>query len=437
MSPSKTKNTKIRINISKRESEYFMADHNVLVFDGYLKLWAKHVDDNASDNGSESGSEESDQKNEEILELGEGDKVKIMSVEGRQKQTSGPVPYTESSLITQMKKHGVGRPSTYGKILSDIIEKEFVHKMNKLGEKIHIDIVHWKSGEHEIGEDVKEVILNAYKNRLYSTELGIAINKFVYDYITEIFNYNFTRELQSEMGKIELGQIKWFDVVDKLYRTFAPKLKQFPRYRKKGDPAVQRSKRQIGQHEGKHVYVYLAKYGPVIQIGEDEKPRYVPLPKEYKLDKVSYDEIKYLIGFPYDLGKLSDGRKLVLKKSKYGLYLDMNGKTYNVKPDMIKDYNESRSLERQTDGLSMELIEKTIGMMDKPKNAVREVEDIKIIEGQYGPYFIMNSVLVGVPRCHNVALITHDELMQLYRTKVLKRRGGPKRKINMSSFKKK
>lgn len=459
MSPSETKVTKAQIGVLPEEeldslssdrprtrSEKFIAENHTLTFEGYLKIWGKTaVAEEGDEENSDEPGEAEKQQNLSVLKLKVGQELSAEEIQSKQKASQGPAPYTESSLITQMKRYGVGRPSTYGQILSEVMNQEkkgFIYKTTKAGEKLKINLLTWKPrAKDEITEKTLEINQNAYRNRLYSTELGRAIDDFVNNYFSQIFNYGFTRELETKINQIESGDQRWHQVVDELYQAFSPTLKQFPTWRKKDDPdnPARKPKRQLGTYKDDNVYVYLAKYGPVIQIGEDDHPnkRYITLPKEYNLDKVTLQEINYLFGFPYDLGKLKDGRHVWLKKSQYGLYLDcrdggkVKGKTYQVTeemfdPDSGVGFDPTRSWEQQIDQLSLELIDQSISNSDKPKECIRQIEDIRIIQGKFGPYFIFNGVLVGIPKYQNVTLITYDECLHLYSCKIKKTRGGPK-----------
>lgn len=268
------------------------------------------------------------------------------------------------------------------------------------------------------------------------------------------------------MNKIEQGETNWYDVVDKLYKAFHPKLKQFPTWvtrENAEDNPARKPKREIGIRNDKKVYAYLGKFGPVLQVGEDTDAdrQHVGLPKESNVDKVTYEQVEYLFGFPYDLGTLTDGRRVQLKKSQHGLYLDCGSgsepssnasasssasasakkkivmkssvtpsatstkKTYQVTEDMFESYDAGLLMEHQISKIKFDLVQTHINTADTPKECLRQIKDIRIIKGKYGPYFIFNDKIVGVPKYHNVDIITYDECLQLYATK----RSGGKAKL--------
>ena len=460
MSPSQTEVTRATIGIvpkdkNEQQKVKFIAENSKLIFEGYQRVWGKIAaaseddDENADPNEDETTNES---RNSAILDLDPVNSPILdpIEVQAKQKAAQGPAPYTESSLITQMKRYGVGRPSTYGGILSQVMDeskKGFIYKASKPGEKLDIEILTWKPAKHltNVACDTIRITQNSYRNRIYSTELGRAIDNFVNEYFPDIFNYGFTRKLEGEMNDIESGQAKWSDVVDRVYKAFAPKLGQFPRWgtgdNVESNPA-RKPKRQIGTRDDKPVYAYLGKFGAVIQIGDDgpPKPQYITLPKEFNIETVTLPEIEYLFGFPYDLGKLeeSDGRSVMLKKSKFGLYLDcrdgkVKGKTYQVTADMFDPdtFDETMPFDQQIPSLKLSLVQDHIREADAPKECLRQIQDIRIVRGKFGPYFIFNGVIVGIPKYHNVDLITYDECLQLYQSKCSK--GGKKYKKKETS----
>lgn len=444
MSPSETKVTKAMISIGGR-TEKFIAENSNLTFEGYLKIWGKTAvaeeGDNVENTPEDDTESNENDKNKVILSLKVGDELNVNEIQSKQKASQGPAPHTESSLITQMKKCGIGRPSTYGQILQMVMDEDkkgFIYKTTKTGEKLKINILTWKPKvKNEVVEKTIDTTQSSYRNRLYSTELGRAIDDFVNKYFGDIFNYSFTKDLEAKMEDIEEGKHRWYEVVDELYKKFSPKLKQFNRWRGKedGENPGRKPKRELGtNNENENVYVYLSKYGPVIQIGEDENEnkRYISLPKEYNLEKVTLKEIEHLFGFPYDLGKIKDGRSITLKKSKFGMYLECSNskdkpKNYQVIESMFKDLEINIPWENQINKMDIDLINDAIVSHDKPKECLREVEDIRIMSGKYGPYFIFNEILCGIPKFHNINLLTYDELLHIYQCKLNKIKGSKKK----------
>jgi DNA topoisomerase-1 len=336
-------------------------------------------------------------------------------------------------MMTQLKKYGIGRPSCAGTILEKIISEGLIFRGNKAGEKALINLLDWSQGTKVLEETTQEIKTNAYRRRLFSTELGLAVDNFVTEYFPELFNYDFTRELEESMKQIEKGQAVWHQVVDMLYKSFAPKIKDF--YQKHrpdnedGDakPKWERpEKRELGTYKGENVYTYLARYGPVIQIGDDDnqKRQYVNLPNQFRIEDVQLAEVEHLLGFPKTIGKI--GRKqLVLHNGKNGLYLKLGAdkKGYNLREEMFEDFDEKEEMMNQVDKLRLPLIEKSIKACQEGKKVLRKIKDIEILNGQYGPYFRFQNKNVSVPKYIAVDVLTYEKCMELYQFKLKGKKG--------------
>jgi len=435
MSPSKTERTTILIGFEtpSTQTEMFQAQYDRLTFEGYQKLWGKtavHIDE--SDNNSDPGAEDHSSANAVLLTLKEGDSVVLQQIESKQKASKGPAPYTEAAMMTKLKKHGIGRPSCAGTILEKIITEGLVFRGNKAGDKATINILNWSQGKTELKEVTQEIKTNAYRRRLFSTELGLAVDDFVTEYFPELFNYDFTKELEESMKQIEKGTAVWYEVVDMLYKSFAPKITDFyqkhrPENSDKAAKWERPDKRLLGQHQGKNVYTYLGRYGAVIQIGEDEDAknrRFIKLPDCYRLTEVTLDEVQHLLSFPKVLGKI--GRKqMVLHNGKNGLYLKLGAekKGYNLKEEMFEDFDEKKDLMEQIDQLRLPLIQKSIQTTQEGKQVLRKIKDIEILKGQYGPYFRFQNKNVSIPKYQNVDVLTYENCLELYQFKLKGRKG--------------
>lgn len=449
MSDSKTDNYKCIIDISTRE-EKFISEYNKLIFEGYLKIWGTDIADVDMDMDNISNdTNTSNTKNDNLylMSITKNQIVEPIKITSQQKYENGPTPYTESTLVTQLKKYGIGRPSTYGAILEKVSEhnykynkkgnsnknesKGFIKKDDIKGKKVRLEIITWDVEKEEIVEDTKEIMLGSYKKRLISTNLGRALIEFTDEHFSNVFNYKFTKELQDEMKDIEEGNKIWYEVVDKLYKSFSSKLSSFSRWSKKGDGKHNKDKRHIGELNDKPVLVYLAKFGPVIQIGEDTddetmtKPKYISLPDTYNIKNVKYEDIKHLLLLPYLVGEIDD-KELYVKKGKFGLYLNDGANNYQIKEDMFSEYDKEDDMERQINKIDIELVKKSLNNTKeaKDKNLLREVDGLKIMDGQYGPYFKYNDKFVSIPKNKDIDNLTKDELIQCYKNKIEYKKNG-------------
>ena len=119
-----------------------------------------------------------------LPELKEGEEVEVLSVKGVQHFTEPPPRYTEGTLVKALEEEGVGRPSTYATIISNIIQRGYVEKE---------------------------------KQRLKPTELGQFINSLLKKLFPKVVDVKFTAAIESELDKIEEGRKDWRELLSEFY----------------------------------------------------------------------------------------------------------------------------------------------------------------------------------------------------------------------------
>lgn len=160
------------------------ANGSVRVADGYLRLYEETTEND----------EKTEEPGEEPLpELAEGEELKRLEIVAEQHFTQPPPRYTESSLIKELEEKGVGRPSTYAAILSNIRDRHYVELRDR---------------------------------RLYPTELGEVVNRLLVVHFPEILNVQFTANMESFLDAIESGEKDWVEVLREFYQAFSASLEK-------------------------------------------------------------------------------------------------------------------------------------------------------------------------------------------------------------------
>jgi DNA topoisomerase-1 len=127
-----------------------------------------------------------------LPELTEGEKLNYLDINPMQKFTQPPARYNDASLVKELEKRGIGRPSTYASIISVIVDRAYVERKEK---------------------------------RFFATPVGITVSDFLVKNFDEIMDYDFTAEMEEDLDRISLGKKEWVKVVDSLYKPLAKKIK--------------------------------------------------------------------------------------------------------------------------------------------------------------------------------------------------------------------
>ena len=160
----------------------FRATGSVLVFDGYHTLYME-------------GREKEEGKTMDDLPpippLAVGDRVEVREITPSQHFTEPPPRFSEASLVKELERLGIGRPSTYSAIISTLSTREYVR----------VD-----------------------QRRFFPTELGELVEKIMVGRFPDIFNVEFTSEMEDELDRIEEGELGWQRVLKDFYGPFTKAL---------------------------------------------------------------------------------------------------------------------------------------------------------------------------------------------------------------------
>ena len=378
------------------ENSQFLAQGEVIKFDGFIKVYRESTDDE----------EAPDELGHVLPPLKEGDVLTRREISATERYTQGPQRYTEASLVHKLEELGIGRPSTYAPTISTIQQREYVQKGDKKGEErqITIDVLRGK----QIMQKKRKELTGSDKGKLLPTDIGIVVNDFLMSNFPEIMDYNFTAKVEQDFDRIAEGNEKWtkmLSVFDKGFEPTVEKAMSSRNERKAGE-------RQLGidPKSRKPVFVKIGRFGPVIQIGtaeDKEKPQFAQLPKELSMESVTLDEALELFRLPRTLGEY-EGQPVTVGAGRFGPYV-LHDKKY-------------ASLPKGADPMALTLDE-AIGLIEEKRQQdnqkhmkiFTEDEKLEIVNGRYGPYLSYDGKNYRLPKNlhERAAELTYDECMKI------------------------
>ncbi|HTS87370.1 MAG TPA: type I DNA topoisomerase [Gemmatimonadales bacterium] len=160
----------------------FRVTGSIMIFDGYHVLYTE---------GREAEEGKTMDDLPPIPPLAVGDQVEVRSITPSQHFTEPPPRFSEASLVKELERLGIGRPSTYAQIISTLTAREYV----KLEQR-----------------------------RFTPTELGETVERIMVDQFPSIFNVEFTSSMETELDKIEEGELGWQRVLSDFYGPFTKAL---------------------------------------------------------------------------------------------------------------------------------------------------------------------------------------------------------------------
>jgi len=420
---------------NKDKSIIFRANGSIQKFDGYLKLYqeTKEEDEKKEDN----------EDDENILpDVNNGDALIINKILDEQHFTNPPPRYSEASLVKKLEELGIGRPSTYASIISVLSTRNYVELINK---------------------------------KFIPTDRGKLITAFLDKLFNKYVDYNFTANLEDNLDEITSGKIKWIDVLSQFWEQFNINVNEVKELRtraildmlnesladiifdkdesgtverkcqcggelslkvgrfgafigcanypeckftrplskiKAAQETFMSEPKEIGEtDDGKKITLKKGRFGPYLQVGNEEKEmKNFSIPKGISPDEVDIEKAKFLSGLPKVIGKYPDNNEdITLNNGRFGPY--------------VKCSNKSATLESPEDIFSIGL-NKAITLIAEAKPGRRSSNEIKnlgehpedkkpvkVMKGQFGPYIKYKTINATIPDDKDPNDITMEEAL--------------------------
>ena len=397
MAEAQIEKTTVSIAVSNAK-EHFVANGEVVKFEGFLKVYHESTDDD--------NAEASDEFSHNLPVIKEGDPLTRREITSTERYSQGPARYTEASLVHKLEELGIGRPSTYAPTISTIQQREYVQKGDKKGEERPYVIDSLRG--IKITPTRKVELTGNEKGKLLPTDIGIVVNDFLMENFPAIMDYNFTAKVEQQFDQIADGKEEWTDMMKHFDSEFEPTVEKVMNARSEHKAG----ERRLGDDpkSGHPVFVKIGRYGPVVQIGtadDEEKPRFAQLPADKSMETITLDEALELFKLPRTVGEF-EGKTVTIGAGRFGPYV-LHDKKYTSIP---KDEDPMTiTLER-----AVELIEgKRRAEEERHLKKFDEDPKIEVLNGRYGPYIAYDGKNYRIPReLHpKAAELSYDECMDI------------------------
>ncbi|OWU79328.1 type I DNA topoisomerase [Phaeobacter sp. 22II1-1F12B] len=442
---------------SKDEQVQLRATGQVLLFDGFLKVYEEGRDDSVVDDDDK-----------RLPQISQDEKADKRSVTPEQHFTQPPPRYTEATLVKKMEELGIGRPSTYASIVTTIQDREYVRKD---------------------------------KNRLIPEDKGRLVIAFLQNYFRRYVGYDFTAGLEDELDHVSAGdadykavlarfwrdfsaaiaetsELRITDVLEKINEVLEPHL--FPPTEDGSDPrlcpncgagrlsmrtarsggafigcsnypecrytrafgppgaeddgAIPPDGKLLGTDQGDEIRVFKGRFGPYVQRGpvteENKKPPRQSVPKEWPAEELDLERAVKLLSLPREIGPHpEDGIMVWSNIGRYGPYLkhapstsDRGGTNANLESlEEVFTVGMNRAVQLLAEKVASR------GGRGAAAKTLREIGEhpdaggqISIMEGKYGPYVKWEKINATLPKEVEPDSVTMDMAIELIAEKAAK-----------------
>ncbi len=409
----------------------FRANGTRIDFPGFLRAYVEGSDD-----------PEASLEDQEVLlpKLDDGETVECENLDASSHETKPPARFTEASLVRKLEEEGIGRPSTYATIISKISDGRYAKKKGKT---------------------------------LIPTYLAFAVAAFLEKHFPDLVDLRFTARMEDELDGIARGEFSKVDYLHKFYRqegafkdqvdtgdaTIVPnEVRQvdlgdldavlrvgrygaYAQMERDGETKTvnvpdeippadlsqedlerlleerERGPESLGEdpETGHPILVMTGRYGPYLQLGErsdeNKKPKTASIPKGMEVEDLTVEKALEVLALPRELGKHPEDKKPVEAGiGRYGPF--------------VKHNKEYRSLEEQSQVFTVTL-EEALELLKQPKGrrkgqkVLKEIgkhpdgEEMKVLDGRYGPYIKAGKTNASLPKGTNVDELTLEQAVEI------------------------
>ena len=394
MAEAKIEKTQIEI-LSDQFSQKFFADGEVIIFDGFLKVYLE-------------GKDEEEENSKGILPVvNKGDSLIRKKIISRQRFSRPPYRFSEASLVKKLEELGIGRPSTYAPTISTIQNRGYIEKGSFEGLKrsfLELELQDLNISEKKLSE-----LTGSDKGKLIPTDIGIIVNDFLVSNFESILDFNFTAQVEQSFDDIAKGSKDWTQMIDNFYKNFHSNV----------EDVKENAKRESGERilgndpkTGRLLKVRLGKFGPIAQLGEltdDKNPVYASLTNNQQLETITFEEALKLFEFPRIIGSYEDN-EVSVNNGRYGPYLKFD-KTFISIPKDLSPYSIN--------------IDDAIKLIEEKRKAdapIHVYDNLPVVKGigRFGPFLKWNGLFINVNKSYDFENLQKNQIEELIRERIQK-----------------
>ncbi len=375
----------------------FIANGEVVRFDGFLRLYSESVDEDQQKESSEEGL---------LPKMEVGDQVISTQIVATERFTAAPPRYNEASLVKRLEELGIGRPSTYAPTITTIINRGYVVKQSTDAQKRQYTAL-TLSSSGKISEKRLTESFGKEKNRLAPTDIGMVVNDYLERQFIDIMDYNFTASVEKEFDHVANGELTWREMITRFYSPFHVQVEKA--LETQTDKDAQSRFLGIDPQSGREVKARIGRYGPMVEIVAEEggKAQFASLKKGQLIESITLEEALELFSLPRNLGKY-EGQDLMVGIGRFGPY--------------VRYGNSFASLAKSDDPYTIQY-ERAVELIAEqkaqaaaaaaPLKTFEEDKNMLIKSGRYGAYIAYKGKNYRLPHGRKVEDLSFEDCKQI------------------------
>lgn len=353
----------------------FRANGKKILFPGFFRAYVEGSDD-----------PESAIENQEIYlpELSKGDQTELKKLESISHETKPPARFTEATLVKELEKRGIGRPSTYASIISTIQDRGYVNTDGKT---------------------------------LIPTFTAFAVTSLLENYFPDLVDSDFTSELENRLDEIAQGDFDPIGYLSDYYKGDKGLKAKVDSQEDKIDP--QKAKKLDLPLEGLNgIGVYVGRFGPYVKTGNGDDEVSTSLPVDLAPGDITISKLEELLKTekkgPESLGTHPEtGEDIFVLSGRFGPYIQLGEASEENK----KPKRASLLKGMKPEDVDLEL---ALKLLDLPRTLGKHPDTGKVVKagvGRYGPFVLHDGTFKSLTRDDNVLTVELDRAIELLKQK--------------------
>ena len=337
---------------------------------------------------------------DKAVSLQKGNRISWQTIHAMPKETKAQGRYTEATLIRELERNGIGRPSTFASLLSAIQDRQYVESTTIPAREINIVEYSLTPKKWPATKKALKKKVAAEKNKLIPTALGQSVLTFLLQHFTDLFEYDMTSHMEKRLDRIGEGTESWKDVLHDTWTSYKDRYENLL----SGSQQIERPHAKVRSFTN-GLKAVQSKKGPLLLI-EGKDTQFIGWPTGVSFEEMTeeralqFQEEEKAKKKGNEIGTWKD--EIIVKKSgKFGTYLQCGS---------ISIPFEEESLE------------KTIERFEAKKNGesgvIKSFTQYVIRTGPYGPYIMKTSLkkpqFISLPKGIDVSALSEKEVEGLY-----------------------
>jgi DNA topoisomerase-1 len=330
-----------------------------------------------------------------------GTRIAWSTLQALPKRSRAPPRYTEATLIRELEKRGIGRPSTFASLVDVLFDKAYVEKKDISGQKVPNTTLTLSPNTWPPLTQTAAVPLGAEKQKLVPTALGESVLSFCLKEFPQLFAYEFTAQMEQRLDAVARGEEAWKQVCRDTWSSYKD---SYARLKDKSSaPTASDKVRDFGGG----LKAVMSKSGPLIVLEgatKEEKAQFAPCPAGVNFSDLTEEQARAAFKAAEDDRRYGEwnGKTIEKKKGPYGHYLECNG--------LRVPFVDSDTY--------AQVIAKFQGRAEKDSKTYK-FGPYTFAEGQYGPYMVKTDakqkIFVSIPSTIDPKKLTAEEADKLYK----------------------